>query len=112
MTTTNAPRAISIHDRFGRYEGEVSANTSHAPKMISTNALNAKFFPVIKGKNISFKTTRARNGVKKTPPITRLRKIRSIFIPLTIAWGAMHANTVLSQGHPVTTSAPYDLELF
>jgi len=67
---TNAKIAVEIQENRGRYAGLLNASISHDPNRISVRIRNAKFFPVINGKNIVVLTIKAINGTRNMPPMS------------------------------------------
>src|SRR3989338_5856930 len=77
-TARNAPTLQRKSERFGRNDGSRRASMSQHAKITSTIIRNAKFFPVIKGKNSGDATIRGTNGTRKTPTRVTPRNILSM----------------------------------
>src|SRR3989344_1701134 len=63
----NAPMPHRKSELFGRNDGSLTASRSQHAKITSTMMRNAKFFPVINGKNSGAATMSGTNGTRKTP---------------------------------------------
>src|SRR3989344_4355640 len=76
MTPINAANDARRRENRARYFSLMSARYTHATNMISTMMRNAKFFPVIKGKNKKLLMKSAMNGSAKSPTsMTRLSRV-------------------------------------
>src|SRR3989344_3153253 len=77
-TARNAPTLQRKSERYGRNASSRRASMSQHAKITSTIMRNAKFFPVIKGKNSGDATIRGTNGTRKTPTRVTPRNILSM----------------------------------